>query len=350
MMCDLTEKEVWHAGEDGIETYYIYGLAASGQTVFAFAEARIERHDKGPHHIVLKRSFDQGQTWEKNQFLVKSKNGECFANPVPVIDRASGKLHLFYGRNFDNESAELKLISSDDNGETWSGEFDLTHLFDDNEHGWTMHLPGPGHGIQTRCGRMIVPVWHRRRLELPPNERRYGISMILSDDGGTTWSTGGMVPVDDSRINESRIVELPNDDLILNARSGAFVTSDRFASRSSDSGSSWSRPEAITSLTEVFATDAGFIAVDSELVLTRPAGVNSREDLTVYLSDDEMKTWTYSRAIYSGPAGYSDAVNLGDGSVGVLYGRDLLAEDIDVEGNVRQTMFAKFDLSWIKEL
>src|SRR4028118_1646282 len=83
------ESEIWSAGEDNLETYYIYSLLAANNTIFAFSEGRIERHDNSPHHLVLQKSTDNGRTWSPNQFVVRSRSGECFCNPTSIFDRVS---------------------------------------------------------------------------------------------------------------------------------------------------------------------------------------------------------------------------------------------------------------------
>ena len=52
--------------------------------------------------------------------------------------------------------------------------------------------------------------------------------------------------------------------------------------------------------------------------------------------------------IYKGFTGYSDLIILPDESIGVIYGRDLIDEESDVEGNIKQTIFARFSLDWLK--
>ncbi len=347
------ESEIWQTGEDDLETFYIYGLLAANETIFAFSEGRIRRRDKDPHHIVLKRSFDGGKTWGENQILIESRNGECFCNPTPIFVHETGRIFLFYAQNFENDRSELFLISSNDNGETWSESQKLTSLFENNLYNWTLHLPGPGHGTQLSNGRLILQVWHRREISFSIEERNYGISVIYSDDLGQNWQNGGTIPIGTEKLNESRIVELANGELLLNARSGAFSTSPRYFSKSIDSGLSWTKPDEIKSLSPAFATDSGFINVIQNgrdlLILTRPKEESERKNLTVYLSDDEGKSWKISKTIYDGFAGYSDVVLLPDLSIGVIYGKDLIDANSDVEGNVNATIFANFTLDWINE-
>lgn len=349
---EFCESEIWTAGEDGLETYYIYGLLAADSVIYAFAEGRIERRDKSPHHIALKRSMDNGLSWSKNHFLAVSRHGECFCNPTPVFDRRTNQIHLLYAQNYDNRTSKLFLISSSDNGVNWTLPKDLTKLFDD-PYQRTFHLPGPGHAIQLSGGRLIAQIWHRRSIDFEPHLRNYGISMIFSDDGGKSWHQGGMIYSETAQLNESRIVELCDGSLLLNARSGAFVTSPRFFSRSFDQGLSWTKPEEVKSLPAAFATDAGFAGFQNEgqdqLIFTHPKELNSRNNLTVYLSDTKGQSWKIAKTIYAGATGYSDAVILPDSSIDVVYGKDLLNENFDVEGNIQTTVFARFSLNWLRK-
>lgn len=345
------ESRIWTAGEDNLETYYVYGLVRAENKILAFAEGRIGRRDKDAHHIVLKISDNYGATWSANRFVARSEAGETFNNPTPVVNQKTGEIFLFYARNYDNEATDLFVTKSANAGETWSEAKKLTELFADNPWRWTLHLPGPGHGLQTRNGRLIVPIWHRRSLQFQADERNYGVSIIYSDNGGRRWKTGGTVPLGDAQLNESRIIELANGDLLLNARSGAFVTSPRYSSRSCDGGLNWSDSQKIEALPPAFATDSSFInlptAAVETLIFVRPHATDTRKNLTVYSSTDAGKSWKIGKTIYAGVAGYSDAIVLECGDVGVIYGRDTLDENGDVEGNVRETVFARFGLDWL---
>lgn len=349
----FTESLIWPAGEDGLESFYIYGLLSAGGTIFAFSEGRIERHDKSPHHIVLKKSLDGGISWGKTQLVVTARNNECFCNPTPIYERGSKKLFLFYAQNFENLRSKLFLISSSDDGESWSVPQNLTALFDRNPYGWTLHLPGPGHGIQMKNGRLLLQVWHRRAISFSPEERNYAVSVIFSDDAGKRWQPGGIIPPGTAQLNESRIVEITPGELMLNARSGTFVQSPRYFSKSFDGGLSWTEPSPVSSLPAAFGTDSGFANFQFQgrncLLLTRPAATQKRKDLTAYLSEDGGSSYGNSKMIYEGFAGYSDAIVLANNCIGVIYGRELIDENGDPEGNAKYTVFAKFDMAWLKE-
>lgn len=350
----FSENIVWEFQEGNLNCYNVYGIAVTNRgTILAFAEGRLERWDASPHHIVLKRSTNQGMTWQPTHILVESGHGECYCNPTPLVERHTGKTVLFYARNYAQALTKVCFIVSLDDGVSWSAPTEVTRLFDDNPHDWTFHLPGPGHGIQLKSGRLMLQIWHRRTISFPVAERRYGLSVIYSDDAGETWHHGGDVPLH-GQLNESRIAQLSSGELLLNARSGPFVTSGRYLSRSRDEGRTWTPPQLDPSLPPSYATDSGLISLapPSErkgnlMLFSRPAHEKERRNLEVNISNDEGKTWQFGRTVYGGAAHYSDMVVLPNAEVGLLYGRGSIDPHDPIEGNVREVAFARFNLAWL---
>lgn len=76
---NLTQTEVYTAGEDGYYCFRIPALLHTNKgTLLAFAEGRGQHTgscaDHGDVHIVVKRSFNLGQTWS-NLTIVYKENG-----------------------------------------------------------------------------------------------------------------------------------------------------------------------------------------------------------------------------------------------------------------------------------
>ncbi|WP_183091369.1 sialidase family protein [Streptomyces radicis] len=355
------ESTVFTAGEDGLAVFHVFGLAVTARgTVLAFAEGRVTQHDADPHHLVCRRSRDGGRSWGALEYVVRSDGTRSFVNPTPLPDGA-GRLFLFYAECFRNEGntggspdrSRLQVIESDDDGRTWSEPTELTGLFDGNPHGWTLHMPGPGHGIGLADGRLMLQTWHRRAIAFPVAERRYGVSVVHSDDRGRTWRHGGAVPLDGAYpVNESRLLQRPDGSLALLGRYASGGTHPRIVSVSGDRGATWSRPVLDAAVRPVNAVDTGVARITggpgsqraSRVVLTRPDSTQ-RRNLTISLSYDDGMTWPHSRVITEGPASYSDAVALPDGRVGVLFGRDH-AEGVSTSFSGR-VAFAALDLDWL---
>ena len=60
--------------------------------------------------------------------------------------------------------------------------------------------------------------------------------------------------------------------------------------------------------------------------------------MTVWLSDDEGKTWPVSKLIHAGGSAYSNLVKLPDDRIGLLYERD----------GYRSISLATFTLNWLE--
>lgn len=341
----LRKTELWRANEAGVFAHFVYGLAVTREgTILAFAEARVsDGKDDGPHHIVMKRSADGGNTFSASQVLLNSRHGQSWANPTIVQDKKTGELFLFYALNHKNDSSQVFYITSTDDGLTWQGAKEVTHLFAGNQQGWTFHLPGPGHGIQLKNKRLIVPVWHRKSVSFAAADRKYGVNCIYSDDHGKTWKSGGDAPV--GEFNESQIVEKTNGDILLLGRThspenGSFQA--KVISR--NRGASWSAPLVYDEGLAGAVCDIGLTRYSLEpniILVSQPASPKKRRDLTIRLSRNEGATWPVSKLLQQGSATYSDLAVLPDGTIVCLYGHGGNSHMPDV------VSLACFSLKWI---
>jgi sialidase-1 len=338
------ESVVWPqaAPGDEIKEHFVYGLvvAANGD-VLAFSEGRLQPGDASPHHIVLKRSRDSGKSWEPSQVVVRSSNGNCYANPTPVAGQ-EGTIHLFYAENFNNDSSVLYHITSRDNGNSWSAPSPLTHLFAGDPYKRAFHLPGPGHGILLKNGRLLIQVWHRRSIGYAPLQRKYGVSTLYSDDKGKTWQGGGYVPMSDSlQGNESRLAELSNGIILMDARPGGVAKlQKRLISFSRDGGKNWS-PFEESFKAAITTVDAGLntvkYATGNYLLSSYPSGPG-RQNLVIQVSGNNGSHWYPPLLVAEGKVNYSDIAVLKDGSVLILYGR----------GNPKEVVACRLSENWIR--
>ncbi len=150
-------------------------------TLLAFAEARrTGAADSGDIDLVLKRSRDGGATWSPLQ-VVGDNGPNTFGNPCPVLDAADGVMWLLAVQNLATDcekdiiagtskgSQTVWVLKSTDEGTTWSAPVEITASV--KPAGWTWYATGPGVGIQTRDGRLVIPANQRGsghwRLPLP---------------------------------------------------------------------------------------------------------------------------------------------------------------------------------------
>jgi sialidase-1 len=320
----LDEQPVFTAGEGGYHTYRIPSLIATRQgTLLAFCEGRKSgRGDAGDIDLVLRRSTDGGKTWAKTQVVWDDGTNTC-GNPCPVVDAATGTIWLLVTHNLGKDT-EAEIVAgtgdgsrtawvskSTDDGVTWAKPVEITK--DVKKPEWTWYATGPGIGIQTKSGRLVIPCDSKSEKGKVRESH-----VIYSDDRGATWKLGGVVG---PGCNESQVAELDDGTLLLNMRS--FQGNNRrLIATSKDGGATFTKPAADPALLEPVC-QASLIRVPGEkntLLFSNPASTK-REKMTVRLSRDGGKTWPVSRLLHAGPAAYSCLAVLPDGRIACLYER-----------------------------
>jgi sialidase-1 len=233
-------------------------------------------------------------------------------------------------------SRTVWLMTSDDDGRSWSRPTEIT--VSTKQPGWAWYATGPGAGIQTRTGRLVIPCDH-----ITTGGGSAGSHIIFSDDHGSTWHIGGSP--EGAATNECEVVERGDGRLLLNMRSHDRNCRHRFTATSDDGGVTWSpaRPDPVLiepmcqgSIRRFSQEQAG----ESPILFTNPASASDRVNLTVRLSDDDGDTWPVAWVIHAGPAAYSCLAVLDDGTIACLYecGEDHPYERISL---------ARFDLNWL---
>jgi sialidase-1 len=338
---DVEKVVVWKAGTGGYHTYRIPALLMTrNKTLLAFCEGRkTSRSDSGDIDILLKRSNDGGRTWSP-QTVVADFGDDTIGNPCPVEDRRTGVIWLPLTRNpghltereIEQDSSRgtrtVWMTHSRDGGLSWAPPVDITATT--KQAGWGWYATGPGNGIQTRSGRLIIPCDHRRFA----GQARHS-HVIYSDDAGRTWKLGGSAQRD---TNECAVVELRDGSLLLNMRSYHGLNR-RAIARSIDGGITWSYGALDFNLVEPVC-QASLIRDDSgRLLFSNPASTR-RERLTVRLSEDDGNSWIRSAVLHPGPAAYSSLALLSNRHLGCLY-------ECGSENPYETITFARFPLSWL---
>lgn len=332
---------VWRAASDGYDSYRIPALLTTSRgTLLAFCEGRKNsRSDAGNIDLVWKQSNDGGRTWSAQTVMVDFGE-DTIGNPCPVQDRTTGTIWLLLTRNpghltereIEKDSSRgtrtVWVTHSDDDGKTWAPPADITAWTKDP--GWGWYATGPGNGIQTRAGRMVIPCDHRR---FKGQERHSHI--IYSDDHGKTWKMGGSAQRD---TNECAVAELSDGSLLLNMRSYAG-RNGRALARSTDGGLTWTDCGLDAALIEPVC-QASMIAYDARWLLFSNPASTKRERITVRASNDDGNSWPHARVLHEGPAAYSSLATLKDRTIGCLY-------ECGEKSSYDTITFARFPLSWL---
>jgi len=343
---------VFRNGESGYKIFRIPAIVnAANGNLLAFCEARAGG-DASEIDLVLRRSLDQGKTWEPLEKVQESDDFKSLfgdkppeitiGNPCPVVDHLDpdhrGRLLLL----FTVENDFVFVTSSDDHGRTWAKPRDITK--DVKKPAWGWYATGPCHAIQMlqgpHRGRIIVPADHRVS-STGGDKGPCGVQMILSDDHGKTWRLGAIDDNYDDALesNETTITELAGGRLYINTRDqNGKMPGTRAEAFSSDGGQTfeptgdpaWKSfkpcsdildpPVVQSSLLRVTQKGKNPLVVFSGPDDHGPSG-GGRKDLRLRFSRDEAQSWKDGPLIHTGPAAYSDVAEVipASGEIGVLF-------------------------------
>jgi sialidase-1 len=356
-------------------TYHSFRIPSlvrtTSNTLLAFVEGRASSNkDWGNINLVYKRSTDNGATWSALSEVVGAGQG-TWGNPTAVVDQSTGTIWLFmswnpadYSQNGDDgttpitgwDQRKVYLSSSTDDGLTWGTPVDMTATLKPRTLGdgstWAWDAMGPGVGIQTSTGRLVIPALHRN---------------IYSDDHGSTWqmqrltTTGGAYQ---EGTSEGTVLQLLDGTLMRNDRAVLSVWNTakrRWVARGTiESGFSTFAPDdtlydprAEASILR-YNTDS-----PSRIVFLNSASIETRTTMTVRISYDEGVTWPIYRRLSDAPlpawaglgsgsvaeGGYSSMAKTADYFVGALV--EVNENTGDSTTSHRSIVFRKVNRLWI---
>lgn len=323
---------LFEMGESGSQFYRIPALvkAADGALV-AIADKRGEALGDLPNiiTIVSKRSTDNGKTWSNMSIVAQGDTiGKCgYGDAVVIADEKKGNLvAVFSGNNGLWQSNENNLSRtycsiSTDNGKSWGKVTDITDQVYGGVYGTNTRyglFTGSGSGIQLKQGK------HAGRLMLvvaARNDATWGGTMsnyaVYSDNGGITWQTSKNAACTNG--DEAKVVELTNGNILMSIRNRA--KGHRLFSFSTDGGETWSEPLLNKTILDP-ACNGDIIAYNHKgknlLLHSLPASPTTRENVTIYISENNGETWVPKRRIYNGYSAYSSLQVLDDGTIGII--------------------------------
>lgn len=327
-------QALFESGSGGYKCYRIPALITTPRgTILAFCEARKNGcGDSGDIDLAIRRSVDGGRSWTDMQ-IIADDGGHTMGNPCPVVDASNGTIWLPICR--DNK--RVLMMRSTDDGRTWSKPTDITR--DAMNANWHWVGTGPGHGIQLRSGRLLIPCWADATKRLGEIQFSY---VFHSDDHGGTWSLGGAL--DRNASDECEAVELADGTLYMNMRSRQGKKQRAYAT-SKDAGQNWSEvkydprlpePSCQGSVVRFTETRGG---KKNRVLLAAPANPAKRTQMTVRLSDDECRTWPVAKVVHEGSAAYCDLAVTRDSKILLLYEAD----------DYTKIALARFNLEWLTD-
>ena len=157
-------------------------------TLISVAEAREGEGDSQVAGFGETYSTDGGQTWSPINIIYSVPNFPYSVGAIGslVVDQHTGAVFFFFSVNDDDPM----VMSSTDDGRTWSAPVDLTSRIMNPSWQWLDF--GPGNGIQLTvgpdAGRLMVAFDYR-------DSNTNGVpsynAVAYSDDDGATWQLGG---------------------------------------------------------------------------------------------------------------------------------------------------------------
>lgn len=347
--------------DDGVHTYRIPVLATTpaGTLLCAYDMRRRARRDlQEDIDIGLLRSSDGGQTWQAQRLIMdmgtfsqmpQEQNG-C-SDPGLLVDPATGRIFCFAvwtngrpGTHQWNEngsepgheigkSAQFMMVTSTDDGQTWSKPVNLTRSVKDPS--WILYAPAPQQGIALKDGTLVMPTQGRDE-----KDQRFS-NLMISSDHGNSWTVSPPASVGN---NECQAVELSDGSIMLNCRSIRPVKF-RTVVVTQDLGKSWT-PHVTSRKTLIEPNCNGstyrfeYRSADrsgSVLLFANPHSQTSRSKHTIQVSFDEGLTWPDAYHLLldvDSGAGYPSLSRVDDSHVGIVY-----------EGSRSQLVFERISVS-----
>jgi sialidase-1 len=380
----LEQIDLFESGKDDYALYRIPGIVVTAKgTVLAYCEARrTGKSDWDTIDLMLRRSTDGGKTWSP-RVKFADVPGPKTKNPVALAQKLANTDDVTYNNPvaFANRDGSVQMLfcleycrcfsmRSDDDGVTWMKPVEITATFDKfrPEYDWKVLATGPGHGIQLKGGRLVVPVWlstgtggHAHRPSVT--------TTICSDDNGQTWQRGDIaVPNTAEWINpnETVVVQLADGRVMLNVRSESKAHR-RLVTISPDGATGWSKPRfddallepicmgSIIRLSEKPASDKNRIVFANPHNLARADGKEEagksrdRKNVSIKLSEDEGLTWRFDNVLEEGYSAYSDLAVLPDGTILCFYERGRRNKDDKKPTSYSYLTLARFNLEWLTQ-
>ncbi len=239
--------------------------------------------------IYLARSEGAGKKWSRAQVLIDEAN-YINTNPILFLD-GNDLLWVIYTSNRNGGSLYFK--QSTDGGKNWTDEVKI----DVPINATAVCKP-----VIHNNGNIVLGVTDKE------GELTYGrCKVLISDDGGNSWSVHDCIESDDVLLQDPTIVELKDRSLLMYMRSQPWGIKERniWESRSADGGKTWSDPRPMHLPNNNNKIELNRLRNGNLLLALNPL---DRLDwpwncwlLTILISENEGKNWREAFMLEDGP-------------------------------------------------
>lgn len=304
--------------------------------------------------IMSRRSTDNGKNWSEPVVVAQGGNGKTYGDPAVVLDKKTGNLicmfvgdqGLWNATPYNRQG--IYVSKSTDNGVSWSEPVAITDQVYANHSSWYAGFAGSGHGLCLKDGRLMFVLAIRATSATGVPLHNYA---IYSDDGGDNWTLSTNAAT--TAGGEAKVVELEDGDILMSIRNPS--KGNRIFCKSTDRGQTWGKAYFETELKDPacngdiirysYSTDEGSEG-KSRLLHSLPESTTTRENVTIYLSEDDGETWPIKKRLVDGYSAYSSLTVLSDGTIGALVEEGKWDSNLPGEDGF-QLVFYRFTMDWL---
>ena len=285
-------------------------MTESGRLLACY-ECRKDYSDWAEIDLKIIKSDDGGESWQTLQIL--KGEGNTLNNPVFMMK--NGVVHFLYCKNYK----QVFYCQSEDEGESFSSPQEISNIFEEKGIAYTVVAVGPSHGI-VHNGNLLAPVWFAYDEEDLQAHKPSFIATIYSEDDGASWNVGECIGKE-FFVNPSECSLAVNKEnkVVISIRNenGDHFHSFRGFAESKTGYSEWTNILLRENMRD-WICQGSMYETNGKLYHVNCVG-DARTLLTLKISEDDFEN--YEIVLVDDVGGYSDIV-VKDGAAYILYERN----------------------------